>query len=583
MVMVGAFPGGSGGKVPAGFGSIHLQWTTVDRLNISGASFTLVSADYNETVLAGEDGRAITVVPVGTYTISVNHSGDYDNDAPQNLIVESTQTYYVTFEGIMKSGGVEISNLEPNAAYELIDSTGSILYSGSSLPSVLTLPIDPGEYTLKLSLYGDTVSKSFTALASTVTKVSTDDLYCKLNIVNSSPFTIKNLLYNGTYTLPLSSSIRVLISSSSKYISGDIVESYGNLKTDSVATFGNHYFTPSTATQTVTLTATGRRVFLTQSGTLIVPIASRFRIFAIGGGGAEGGGAPYAGGGGGGGHVAESTVSVSAGEYSITIGEGATQVPGSDPPAGGATSFGTLVSASGGGSSYSDGAGGSGGSGGGSSGGSSETGQNQSVRKGGSGDYAGGGGGGGSIYSGDLSEHGPYGGAGGGGGIYTGLNTSSAEAGVSLSDSFYGSAVSPTAGSAGTGYGAGGGGGGGRGAKGGNGGNGYATTQSSINYQQRRYGGGGGGGGIAGGNGGNGGNYSESDSSLNPGKAGIGYGAGGGGRAMYYRNSSTYTGTRSGGGGGGGGLSSTQVATDGSGETSGNGGKGAIIIQWVSA
>lgn len=229
------------------------------------------------------------------------------------------------------------------------------------------------------------------------------------------------------------------------------------------------------------------------------------RLFGGGGGGGKGGNAydgyyyGAGGGGGGGGYMKAQNVAVTPGQaYPITIGAG-----GAASSNGGATSFGTLLSANGGshgraastnsnGYYLYGGAGGNGGSGGGGGGGNSSSGRSGA---GGTGGYGGNGGsGGGSTYS-----------KGGNG-----------SAGVSVADIGNGSG-----GTGGTGNQHGGGGGGGGGGYGGTGSNG-----SNSNYGSG-YGGGGGGygnygkGGNGGSGGGNGAGSAESGGSGSKGTSGI--------------------------------------------------------------
>lgn len=229
------------------------------------------------------------------------------------------------------------------------------------------------------------------------------------------------------------------------------------------------------------------------------------RLFGGGGGGGKGGNAydgyyyGAGGGGGGGGYMKVQNVAVTPGQaYPITIGAG-----GAASRNGGATSFGTLLSANGGsgGSAASTnsngyylygGAGGNGGSGGGGGGGNSSSGR------------------------GGAGGTGSHGGNGGGGGGSTYSKGGNGSAGVSVADIGNGSG-----GTGGTGNQHGGGGGGGGGGYGGTGSNG-----SNSNYGSG-YGGGGGGygnygkGGNGGSGGGNGTGSAESGSSGSSGTSGI--------------------------------------------------------------
>lgn len=98
MPMVGGFLGGGVEMTPAGYGTVYLQWAPYDNQNIANASFNFSGAS-TATVQGNESGWASIVVPVGTYTISCIHTGQYNGDSAKTLIVESTQSYYVMFYG----------------------------------------------------------------------------------------------------------------------------------------------------------------------------------------------------------------------------------------------------------------------------------------------------------------------------------------------------------------------------------------------------------------------------------------------------------------------------------------------------
>lgn len=294
----------------------------------------------------------------------------------------------------------------------------------------------------------------------------------------------------------------------------------------------------------------------------------------------------YAGGGGGGGQRASWTGRLTESSYTVTVGKGGTG-PSSvgDGASGGATSFGTIVSASGGsggkgaGEASHGGAGGSGGGGGGghglmsNSGGSGTygggggAGETEYYGRGGSGGTYGGGGGGtsarylsdgagkggssGTGYAGGISYENEnesssyYAGGGGGGYTSSGINASRSTGGAggsgqdttALSLEFTGTGTAGTASNRGGGGGGGYGGNGGKGSVGAGGGGGYGAAGGSGGS----YGGGGGGGwggrggaGSVGGGGGGGYGLSGAGGSGSSGGSGSdgGYAAGGGG-AQY--------------------------------------------------
>ena len=99
MAMVGAFLGGPDTTLPAGKAGISLCVNTTDRLNLSTASFTVTASGFNQTVQADASGRAYIEVDAGkTYTVTLNHQGNYENDGPQTVIAESRMQYGVLFD-----------------------------------------------------------------------------------------------------------------------------------------------------------------------------------------------------------------------------------------------------------------------------------------------------------------------------------------------------------------------------------------------------------------------------------------------------------------------------------------------------
>ncbi len=99
MPIIGAFLGGSLPELAAGKSGISLCVTTTDRLNQSTASWTITSTGYSSTVNADPSGRGYIEVPSGaTYTITLAHEGEYQNDAPQTVIAESRRHYGVYFD-----------------------------------------------------------------------------------------------------------------------------------------------------------------------------------------------------------------------------------------------------------------------------------------------------------------------------------------------------------------------------------------------------------------------------------------------------------------------------------------------------
>lgn len=97
--MIGAFLGGNPPDVPAGKAGISLSVNTTDRQNLSTASWTLTGGGKTYTVNADASGRAYIEVDAGiTYTVTLTHQGNYENDGPQTVITESTMQYGVLFD-----------------------------------------------------------------------------------------------------------------------------------------------------------------------------------------------------------------------------------------------------------------------------------------------------------------------------------------------------------------------------------------------------------------------------------------------------------------------------------------------------
>lgn len=99
MPIIGAFLGGNPPEVPAGKSGISLCVNTTDRQNLSTASWTIVSGSKSYSAGADETGRAYIEVDSGyTYTVTLSHQGNYENDGPQTVRAESTMQYGVLFD-----------------------------------------------------------------------------------------------------------------------------------------------------------------------------------------------------------------------------------------------------------------------------------------------------------------------------------------------------------------------------------------------------------------------------------------------------------------------------------------------------
>lgn len=558
MPMVSVFPGGSGGAIPAGYTDLIINWQTSDGLNLSGIVFTLSGAS-SLTMTTDSNGAARATVPAGTYTATVGPVDGYTGTDPRTVVCGSREQVSLVWVAtkVYRQQVTISSPMSATLSYSITDSDGNEEFSGDQVawsPS-MQFNLWPGSYTLAMEMYGDSLSVEFDISTSPIT-VDISNQLCKVSMDAEFGSLNPSIQYEGNAVG--SFPIYVVRSSEVRTISFSGMPSYSGVSTTPLATISDVSIIPSGSEVIAEPVVIGSVVTITSAGDLGIPLEGQYHVLVIGGG-ASGGAMqasssmPYISGGGSG-RVVDEVLTLSKTTYPITIGEGGESSTTEYCNAGGASSFGTLISAAGGDNST-FGTGGAGGGGGGGAGGAQ-------------GYDLGGGGGGGSR---GLGGTGALGNGGQGGG-----NNSAGSAGedgtpVGSDDPFYYTTQGATAegGSAASGnYYAGGGGGGGHGAKGGNGG--YGSSSG-------RAGGGGGGGGVAGGNGGNGGSYS----STSGGYGGYGYGAGGGGMG----HPTSYAQPR-GGGGGAGGLSYTKIAGDGSyssGNCSGAGAPGAVRIQWVIA
>lgn len=564
MAFVGGFLGGGVEMVPSGSGQLFLQWVIPDGEEVGDATFEAieVGGTGSHSIPVGSDGRATMLVPTGIYEVSIDHSEDYDYDGPQRVVVESTQSYLVLFLPIME--GVSAALLKTTyesfgvTGYKVTNSRGSIVAQGDAWFRENLFVLAKDTYTVELSSASTTLSKTFQVTYPGINEIVLDELFCIVTIDEKSVYPGTTYKLNET---AVSAHFETFLDSSSytlNYSSPEYKENYPITAIDEFS------FKSTDATLTIQPISVGV-VTVFSSKTTQRFLKGTYKVLVIGGGGGGGSGAESSyfivgGGGGGGGRVSEGIISLEEDmDIEIICGSGATR--GSS---GGASSFGTYLSASGGDSggsgSISDGdtlmayggkggAGGSGGGGGGAYFTYSNTGGK--IIKGGAGgdaEYGGGGGGGNGVYLGGNGVSGGEG-AGGAGGTHGGKGGRAeygGGGGEATSDEFFG-VCAANGGSSNSNLG--GGGGGGRGAEGGQG------------YVQ----GGGGGGGVSGGKGG----YIAYNSAKYDRYRGTGYGGGGRGAEG---NSSYYAG---GGGGGGYGESPAPFNTT-------SGCSGCVVIQWVS-
>ena len=158
MAIVGGYIGGGVEMVPAGYGQLCLQWLTPDRKNMDGVTFSIESVNGKYSVSASSDGRGEAIVPVGTYTVSVSHTGIYDGDMPQQVVVESTQSYLVLFGVAKVNGALIIPDYFLGATIEITESVdGTSIYSGPMTPMTL----NTGLTTVHIKIIQNSITNEF--------------------------------------------------------------------------------------------------------------------------------------------------------------------------------------------------------------------------------------------------------------------------------------------------------------------------------------------------------------------------------------------------------------------------------------
>lgn len=566
MPIVNACLGGLANAVPSGQARLNLTWITNDGEN-QQVTF-VISGTTSKSIQSDANGYASVQLPVGTYTVSVTHGGEYLGDDPKTITLTSRGTGTLTWlTGARNAQVVTFASpgaLSTSSASYTITQGGTTVASGSSWNTTMAFSLYGGSYTLTVNAYGDSFTHEFTVPKNTGLTQDLSDKFCKIT-VSGSGYSVRNLTVrgysvSGTSSYASSYPAYVIRSSKSARIDGVVntptPPSYSGASTENTYIFMTSAtsVTPNSASKSASLNVSkvARLVFITSDGTLTVP-SGTYEVLVIGGGGATSSNLGLTGSYGG---EIKRYVGSLSGSYNIVLGAGGVYAE-SGPNA---SSFGTLISASGGSSGSFIASSNIGVAGGGNL--SSGTAKDGCSTQG---DVGGGGGAGGcSIRPGSSvpSVHG--GSAGSAYGGKGGDISESGDRGTSL-DFVYSSYSAWGGGGAGwrevNGYNCygGGGGGGGYGADGGAGGT--ANPGGA---------GGGGGGGALGGTGGKGGTYG--DNSIDNGAHGRGYGSGAGGLSGY-KGGNRYV-----GGGGGGGIGSTMVESS----DSKNGAKGCVAIWWKS-
>ena len=332
MAIVGGYLGGGVEMVPAGYIQLCLQWITPDRLNIEGARFTISGIEgtaHTETVNAKADGRMEVIVPVGTYMVSVEHSGVYANDAPQKVIGESTQSYLVMFGSETKDSVLRIVGEAFNANIKVTSTfNDEVAYNGPCVD--IDIPMNPGTYDLEVTQGGKSqIFENFVISGHTAFIVS-DNLLC-VDLGDLVTFSDKSISVEGhdamgkskLYFVKNYGEILVHGESTKKWDGNTAITlTYSKQLTDSDVSFSLAevmYSDPYVLSEVVT----------NRSASL--PLAGTYAVTLIGGGGGGGGGGYHnslysgAGGSGGyGGYTKGGVQTVTSGQltYTYTIGDG---------------------------------------------------------------------------------------------------------------------------------------------------------------------------------------------------------------------------------------------------------------------
>lgn len=418
MPIVNACLGGLANAIPSGQAKLNLTWITNDGEN-QQVTF-VISGTASKSVQSDANGYASVQLPVGTYTVSVTHGGEYLGDDPKSITLTSRGTFSLTWltgarqaqTVVMNSPGAITSS---SVSYS-ITLGGTSVASGSSWSASMTFSLYPGEYTLTFSAYGDSFTKTFTVPKTAGLTLDLSEFFCKVTV--SSSYSCRNITYrgysvSGTSSYASSHTFTVVRATSSRSIGGTVntpsgktmTASYtdGSSETFTLATYSasGTSVTPNSASKSASFSVyeSKRTVFVLKSGTLTIP-SGTYNI-AVEGGGGSGGGCrgvenedtgdsdDYGGGGGGAGYVDFKQNYTLNGAYTLKLGAGGKGVKsGYSGNAGEASTFGGILSANGGNggglvSTYGDS---------GAEGGSGESGGG-GLYTGGNGVYGGGGGG----------------------------------------------------------------------------------------------------------------------------------------------------------------------------------------------
>ena len=171
MTIVGAFLGGGTKSVPAGSCLLHLQLNTIDRANLSTASWTITATGKSYTATADASGRADVLVDSGfTYTVTLTHEGEYYNDGPQSVVTTSTGVIWVYFDlfrypdistlvQVITDAGTTVTGVSgTNTMTVIADSDGLAEFEGMATGSVWTFTANEESKTVTIDRLFQTIT-----------------------------------------------------------------------------------------------------------------------------------------------------------------------------------------------------------------------------------------------------------------------------------------------------------------------------------------------------------------------------------------------------------------------------------------
>ncbi len=268
-------------NIPEGMGLLNLQWLTPDRLNIEGAIFKGQGPNGESfTVEGGADGRAEKLVSTGRWTVSVEHSGTYDNDKPQIVDVESAQSYLLLYGAATMQGGIVVPVTLASATMKVVNVvTQDVVYNGAF--EAKTINTGAGTFDITMTQVGTTQSVRLLVSGQTLLDISEFTVKITIPDVASS---ITKQVYVDDVPVGLSSPIYVLKTASNKsikleltkqWVSGELITFKVNQSLSQNVVIGNSY---------------SEVHVIETSGAFVYPIKGSYEVAIMGGGGGGGGG-----------------------------------------------------------------------------------------------------------------------------------------------------------------------------------------------------------------------------------------------------------------------------------------------------